>query len=281
MTRSMVIGDAPAMPDRPSSTHAALLWLPALGVPARKYDRFAAALGRHGIVLGVHEWRGTGAHTERPSRGNDWGYRELLMEDIPATRAALAAANPGLPVLFGGHSIGAQFAVMAAALHGGADGLVAIGSGVPHWRLFPPPLRWLVGAFGHALPPLTYALGSYPGHRLGFAGKEAGQLMRDWAQTVRRGHYDGLRGLPERLGQRMAALDQPFLGLRLAADRLVPLASLQALIAATGSRAPSERVLDAPELGVAADHFAWMREPRAVAEAIAAWWSLARARVSP
>lgn len=267
---------------RPSTpTRAALLWLPALGVPARKYDRLAAALERHGIVLGVHEWRGTGTHTARPSRRNDWGYRELLLDDIPATRSALVAANPGVPVLFGGHSIGAQFAVMAAALHGGADGLVAIGSGVPHWRLFPRPLRWLVGAFGQVLPPLTHALGSYPGHRLGFAGREAGQLMRDWAQTVRRGHYDGLRGLPERLGERIAALDPPFLGLRLAADRLVPPASLRALIAATGSRAATERVLDDRDLGVAADHFAWMREPRAVAEAIAAWWPLAPGGISP
>lgn len=260
---------------------AALLWLPALGVPARKYERLAVALAVQGIALGVHEWRGTGAHPARPTRRHDWGYRELLLEDIPATRAALVAAHAGVPVLYGGHSIGAQFAVMAAALHGGAEGLVAVGSGVPHWRLFPRPLRWLVGAFGHALPPLTRVAGCYPGHRLGFAGREAGQLMRDWAQTVRRGHYDGLHGLPERLGDRIAALDQPFLGLRLAQDRLVPAASLQALIAATGTRSASESVLCAEQLGVPADHFAWMREPRAVAEAIAGWWSGRRVGLSP
>ena len=269
------------MSDAPIPARAALLWLPALGVPARKYERLSAHLAARGIALGIHEWRGTGAHPARPSRRHDWGYRELLVEDIPATRAALAAAHPGLPVLYGGHSIGAQFAVMAAALHGGAAGLVAVGSGVPHWRLFPGPLRWLVGAFGHVLPPLTRAVGTYPGHRLGFAGREAGQLMRDWAQTVRRGHYDGLPGLPERLGERIAALDPPFLGLRLADDRLVPAASLRALVTATGSVVSEERVLDATQLGVAADHFAWMREPRAVADAIAGWWSGGEGGLSP
>ena len=268
------------MSDAPIPARAALLWLPALGVPARKYDRLGAALAARGIALGVHEWRGTGAHPARPSRRHDWGYRELLVEDIPATRSALSAAHPGLPLLYGGHSIGAQFAVMAAALHGGAEGLVAVGSGVPHWRLFPTPLRWLVGVFGHALPPLTRAVGSYPGHRLGFAGREAGQLMRDWAQTVRRGHYDGLPGLPERLGERIAALQVPFLGVRLAEDRLVPAASLQALISATGSRSASERLLDKGHLGVAADHFAWMREPQAVADAIAGWWPDGRGGLS-
>ncbi|GAB3737507.1 alpha/beta fold hydrolase [Silanimonas algicola] len=265
----------------PASPIAALLWLPALGVPARKYERLSTALAERGFALGVHEWRGTGTHPARPSRRADWGYRDLLLEDIPASRAALAAAHPGLPLLYGGHSIGAQFAVIAAALHGGADGLIAVGSGVPHWRLFPAPLRWLVGGFGHVLPPLTRAFGSYPGHRLGFAGREAGQLMRDWAQTVRRGHYDGLPGLPERLGERIAALRMPFLGLRLADDRLVPAASLHALVAATGTRSASEAVLDAARLGVAADHFAWMREPRAVAEAIAGWWPGVRERLSP
>lgn len=269
------------MSDALTPARAALLWLPALGVPARKYDRLGAALAARGIALGVHEWRGTGVHPALPSRRHDWGYRELLLEDIPATRSALSAAHPGLPLLYGGHSIGAQFAVLAAALHGGAEGLVAVGSGVPHWRLFPGPLRWLVGVFGHALPPLTRAVGSYPGHRLGFAGREAGQLMRDWAQTVRRGHYDGLPGLPERLGERMAALQVPFLGVRLAKDRLVPAASLQALIGATGSRSASERLLDEGHLGVAADHFAWMREPRAVADAIAGWWPDGRGGLSP
>lgn len=268
------------MSDAPIPARAALLWLPALGVPARKYDRLGAALAARGIALGVHEWRGTGAHPARPSRRHDWGYRELLVEDIPATRSALSAAHPGLPLLYGGHSIGAQFAVMAAALHGGAEGLVAVGSGVPHWRLFPTPLRWLVGVFGHALPPLTRAVGSYPGHRLGFAGREAGQLMRDWAQTVRRGHYDGLPGLPERFGEQIAALQLPFLGVRLAEDRLVPAASLQALISATGSRSASERLLDKGHLGVAADHFAWMREPQAVADAIAGWWPDGRGGLS-
>ena len=268
------------MSDALTPARAALLWLPALGVPARKYDRLGAALAARGIALGVHEWRGTGAHPALPSRRHDWGYRELLLEDIPATRSALSAAHPGLPLLYGGHSIGAQFAVLAAALHGGAEGLVAVGSGVPHWRLFPGPLRWLVGVFGHVLPPLTRAVGSYPGHRLGFAGREAGQLMRDWAQTVRRGHYDGLLGLPERLGERIAALQVPFLGVRLAEDRLVPAASLQALISATGSRSASERLLDKGHLGVAADHFAWMREPRAVADAIAGWWPDGRGGLS-
>lgn len=265
---------------RTPSPQAALLWLPALGVAARKYERLANALAALGIVCQLHEWRGSGLDPDRASRHRDWGYRELLLEDLPASLAVLRERHPGLPMLLGGHSIGAQFAVLGAALHGGAAGLVGIGSGVPHWRLFPAPLRWLVRGFGHILPVLTHALGYYPGHRLGFGGREAGQLMRDWAQTVRRGHYDGLPGLPLRLGERLAALELPFLGLHLSADRLVPLASQRALIAATRSRSVRERTLDATALGTVPDHFAWMRAPDAVAREIALWWTDAAAGLS-
>lgn len=267
------------MPSEPSSpARAALLWLPALGVPARKYERLAGRLAEHHIATHLHEWRGTGEHPARASRHHDWGYRELLLEDIPQSLRLLRERHPAAPVLLGGHSLGAQLGVLAAALHGGVAGLVAIGSGVPHWRHFAPPLRWLIAGFGHGLPLLTRIVGFYPGEQLRFAGREAGQVMRDWAQTVRRGHYDGLHGLPEHVGERLAALELPFLGLRLSADCLVPEASLQALFATTRSAAVRECVLDAVALGTKPDHFAWMREPDAVAREIAGWWTDAAGR---
>lgn len=254
-------------------TAARLLWLPALGVPAAKYDRFAAELAGRGITVGLHEWRGTGCCGHRPSRRDDWGYREWLLEDLPASLAAFNAQASQGPLLLGGHSIGGQHAVMAAALGTPAAGIVIVGSGVPHWRLFPglgP--KAAVGGFAASLPILTRLVGHYPGHRLGFAGREAGQLMRDWATTVRRGRYAGLRGLPADLDERMAAVAAPVLGLRFADDWLVPPASLEALIDATGSGDREHQVIESDTLGARADHFAWMREPREPAQRIAAWW---------
>lgn len=252
---------------------ARLLWLPALGVPARKYERFAGQLAERGFVVGIHEWRGTGECRLRPRFGVDWGYREWLMEDVPASLEQLRQAFPDGPQLFGGHSIGGQMAVLAAALGQPAAGLVIVGSGIPHWRLFPTlGARAAVGGFGAVLPLLTRLAGHYPGHRLGFAGREAGQLMRDWAGTVRRGHYEGLRGLPDGLHARLAAVDAPALGLRFEGDWLVPADSLDALLATTGSRAIEHRTMDERELGTTPDHFAWMRQPGAVARAVGDWW---------
>ena len=251
---------------------ARLLWLPALGVPARKYLRFAGLLAERGIVVGIHEWRGTGDCARRPSRRDDWGYREWLGEDVPASAEALRQGFPDTVPFIGGHSLGGQMAVLAAALGVPAEGVAIIASGVPHWRLFPSwRQRAAVGGFGAVLPLLTRSVGHYPGHRLGFAGREAGQLMRDWAATVRRGHYRGLRGLPGDLPERVAGLDVPLLGLRYVRDWLVPEASLEALLRATSARSIERHTLDDAAAGTRADHFAWMREPAATAGRVADW----------
>jgi predicted alpha/beta hydrolase len=187
-------------------------------------------------------------------------------------------AFPDAAPMMGGHSIGGQMAVLAAALGAPSAGLLVVASGVPHWRLFPSwRHRAAVGGFAAALPLLTHALGHYPGHRLGFAGREAGQLMRDWAGTVRRGHYDDLPGLPDDLQKRVARVEAPLLGLRFARDWLVSEASLEALLQATGSRSIERETLDDAATGMRADHFAWMREPSATAARIADWWQ----RVAP
>ena len=66
-------------PTEPPRMH--LLWLPALGVAARHYLPFAEALAARGVAVYLHEWRGNGSSSLRPSHTQDWGYRELLELD--------------------------------------------------------------------------------------------------------------------------------------------------------------------------------------------------------
>lgn len=245
-----------------------LFWLPALGVPAAKYDTFAKALVDEGVSCAVHEWRGNGSSSLRARRGADWGYRELLQHDLPASIAALDASTRWV---FGGHSLGGQLAAMAAARqpHRSA-GLALVATGVPHARTFTGRQRLGVGLFARVLPVLTRMAGYYPGHRLGFAGREAGQLMRDWAATVHTGRY-GRYGHREELEAALSALAQPVLGVRMTHDWLVPAASMQALLDKLGSGSRRVELFDDARLGARADHFRWMRQPQALAAGIAAW----------
>lgn len=127
--------------------------------------------------------------------------------------------------------------------------------------------------FAHALPALTALAGYYPGDRLGFAGREAGQVMRDWAATVRSGRYLAYGG-DQPLDEALAGFTRPVLGLRFSHDWLVPEASLQELLAKLGAGEHTVESFDDTRLGAVADHFRWMRRPDAVAARVAAWMRL-------
>lgn len=255
----------------PPAPRAALLWLPALGIAARHYLPFAEALAARGIAVFLHEWRGHGSSSWRAGRDCDWGYRALL-GDIAASRAALETALPSgttdLPRVLGGHSLGGQLACCHLALQpASARTLWLVASGAPYWPVFPRPRRWLLPLAYRFLPWLADRVGHLPGRRIGFAGNEARGVIRDWARTGLSGRY-AAAGVDADLEAGMARWQGRACGLVLADDWLGPPASLAFLL---GKLAAAERrtgVLDARRLGTRADHYAWMRQPQAVVDAL-------------
>lgn len=258
-----------AEPDTPA--RRALLWLPAMGVPARHYLPLAQALAARGVAVAIHEWRGIGSSDRRAGRRMDWGYRDLLERDLAASAAALTDRMPGIPWAMGGHSLGGQLACLYAALHPQqVAGLVLVASGAPYWRAFPHP--WSMRAAFHLAPLLAQLRGHLPGRRLGFAGNEARGVIADWARTGRSGRY-AARGMAQDLEAALAGLRAPVLTIRLHDDWLVPPASLDWLLGKLPASPVQQLDLAADALdGQRADHFGWMKAPAAVADAIAHWW---------
>jgi len=256
---------------RPDAPRAGLLWLPALGVGARHYLPFAEALAAQGIATYLHEWRGNGSSSLRPSREMDWGYREILALDLPASLQALRADDASLPLVIGGHSLGGQLACCFAGRHPEAfAGLWLIAAGTPYWRSFPPPRRWLLPLLFRFLPWLARRRGVLPGRRLGFGGTEARGLIADWARVGLCNRY-AAAGLEADLEAGMRRVRAPVTGLLPAHDWLAPRASMQALVDKLPD-APA-RILDLDEATAPltpAGHFAWMKQPEEVARAFAA-----------
>ncbi|GAB3330869.1 alpha/beta hydrolase family protein [Marilutibacter aestuarii] len=259
-----VMGRLPARP------RASLLWLPALGVAARHYLPLADALAGHGIATFLHEWRGHGSSTLRAGRRHDWGYKALLEDDIPASEAAVARSAPGLPRIIGGHSIGGQLASCRLGLSpAAADALWLVASGAPYWRAFPTPRRWALPLAYRFMPWLAKINGHFPGKRLRFAGNEARGLIEDWGRTAISGRY-AARGVDVDLE---AALARTGTGIRAALmvdDWLAPRSSLDFLLSKMPRAEADVRTFDADHLGTEADHFAWMKQPAAVASWLAA-----------
>lgn len=254
----------------PSARDEFLYWLPALGVTARHYARFAELLATAGIGLARHEWRGAGSSNLRARRGVDWRYRDLLA-DVAQGLTALRAQHPAARIWIGGHSLGAQLAALALARDPSLAGLMIVAGGIPHWRRFPlwqgPLMLGLIAGF----PALAAACGYFPGQRVGFAGREAKSLMRDWASTAWSGRYRQVLDDGD-LDAELAALAHPLLALQLRDDRYAPASSLAGLLAKLPrTRAQTQSLTPADFSSCRADHFSWMKDPQPLAQRIAAF----------
>lgn len=250
----------------PANPRRSLLWLPALGVAAKHYLPLADALAEHGIAVFVHEWRGNGSSSLRADRAHDWGYRELLTLDLPASEDAVRIAAPGLPRASGGHSLGGQLACLRLALEPrSAQALWLVASGAPYWRAFPPPRRWLLPLAYRFLPWLAQVFGALPGRRIGFGGTEARGLIRDWGRSALSGRY-AVDGLDVDFEAALATISVPVRAALLREDWMAPESSLRMLL----SKLPASPLelakfgTGTPQ-GAEARHFAWMRDPEAIA----------------
>lgn len=249
------------MPDAPRSS---LLWLPAMGIPAKHYLPFAEALAQRGVAVFLHEWRGAGSSQVRASRDVDWGYRELLTRDLPASEALAARHASGVPRTLGGHSLGGQLACCRLGLSPeSATALWLVGSGAPYWRAFPAKSKWWLPFAYRFLAWLAARNGALPGRRIGFGGQEARGVIRDWSLTGLSGRYAG-SGIDVDLEAAMAALAVDVRAVVLAQDWLGPESSLRFLLSKLRRSAHRIDVLDAATLGARADHYAWMKQPQAV-----------------
>lgn len=254
----------------PDNAGRGLLWLPALGIAARHYLPLADALAARGIAVCLHEWRGHGSSTWRAARDRDWGYRELLQQDIPASMQAMQSLLPGLPRAIGGHSLGGQLACCHVALQpDAADAIWLAGSGAPYWRAFPLPHRlWLPMAY-RFLPWLAARNGFLPGRRIGFGGNEARGVIADWAGTASTGRY-AAAGVDADLEAALSRVDASVHAALFDRDWLAPASSLHFLFSKMPRTQARVSTYDTATLGVDADHYAWMKRPRAVADGFVA-----------
>ncbi len=252
----------------PARPRAALLWLPALGVAARHYEPLADALAAHGIAVLLHEWRGNGSSSLRASRDCDWGYRDILACDLPASEQVLHDIADGVPLLIGGHSLGGQLACCFAGMQPATFArLWLVASGTPWWRSFPVPLRYALPLVYRFLPWLARRNGVLPGRRVGFGGNEARGLIADWSRVGLSNRY-AAEGMTTDLEAGLAQLAMPLDTVVMAHDWMAPVGSMRALTAKMAGPARLD-VLPAAEIGAPADHFSWMKSPAAVAARLA------------
>lgn len=243
-----------------------VLVVPAMGVQAGYYGKFAEALRSAGHSVAVTELRG---HEEsggrRPSWRYDFGYADLLT-DLEQAVDAVAERLPSAPVFLLGHSLGGHLGSVYAGYYPRAlAGLMLVATGSVWWRL------WHRRMFGLAvfIDGISRVLGYFPGHRLGFAGREARRQMADWCRFNRTGRLQF--GSP-RIDHDpvIATATVPVLAASIEGDSFAPPKALTGLLAKF-KNAPITRMHLGTDAEKPPGHLRWARQPEVVLPELTKW----------
>lgn len=249
-----------------------LIFMAAMGTRARYYGNFGAAMAEQGLNFASFDWRGIDSSSLRASRRTNFGYRELLEQDLPAVIATLSQRLPQAPLWIGGHSLGGQL----SALYAGIDpdsvrGLVLIACGSVYFRAWQGWRALALLGFTQSTVLVSAAVGHFPGPRFRFGGIEARGVMSDWAGVARAGRYC-IRGSRHDYEAAMALLQKPVFALSFQGDRLAPKESMRRLLDKLPQCRRTHLQWGAADTGgVALDHFSWAKRSELVAPAVAAW----------
>jgi predicted alpha/beta hydrolase len=252
------------------SAGEAVLFLPALGVPLHYYRPLLGEWAQRGYRVFGLELRGMPQSSTTDVRTHDFGYNHALTLDIPA---ALEAGGIEGPFLLAGHSLGGQLALLYAASHPAeVRAVVTIASGSSHHGAFrSPAARAKRRGQMATVRAIIGVLGWFPGHLVGFGGRQPRTMIADWSHEGRVGRFV-LAGSAVDHERDLAELDLPVLMLTLDGDTIVPRESSDHL----GARLASARVetvhVDRSATGTAFDHFRWARRtPGAVVDPVTCW----------
>jgi pimeloyl-ACP methyl ester carboxylesterase len=192
-----------------------LLFIPALGTPAKYYRYFAEALCQQGVSVSVLELRGYGDSPYHVGRGADFAMQDLLA-DVIAAYQTLCDQSPNMDVILGGHSLGGHLAMLAAAELQTPKKLLMVAHGMPYWRFYHGAMKVNILVIVALIKCLGPLLGYFPGHRLGFAGREALSVMQDWSRWALHGRY------PKRFYSGLASYSGLLYGIDIEGDVMTP-----------------------------------------------------------
>ncbi|GAA2907938.1 alpha/beta fold hydrolase [Streptomyces thioluteus] len=266
--RSAVLTTRVALPDgEPSGV--VVMW-PALGVKADYYETFCTELTHTGFAVVCTDLRGQGASSPRIDRSSRHGYHELATRDWPAVLAAVREEFGGIPCFTLGHSLGGQVSLLHAAFAPATiDGVVLVAAGSVDYRAFPGLHGPKVFASTHVTAAVSTVFGYWPGDVLGFAGRQSGVLMRDWARICRTGRFEP-SGADVDYEMLLAKLNLPVLAVSVEGDDMAPATAVDRLCAKVPSTELTRHHHEA-HADLRLDHFRWVRHSGPIANRIRAW----------
>ncbi|MFL6572914.1 MAG: alpha/beta fold hydrolase [Burkholderiales bacterium] len=200
------------------------------GIPASRYQNFAAFLAGAGMPTLTYDYRGIGRSRPGTLRGFAGEVEDWSEYDCTAAIAWLRARFPDAKIVGIAHSLGAW-------LVGGAGNaaeqarLVLIGGHTGYYGDYRPLYRLPMAVLWHAvMPAMTRLVGYFPGRRLGLGEDIPAKIALQWA--ARRSPQLG-RAVSDRarmLLERCASLERPALVVSVSDDAFATPAGMQRLM---------------------------------------------------
>ena len=118
--------------------------------------------------------------------------------------------------------------------------------------------------------PLLLLLGYFPGNKIGFAGREARSLMRDWQNLAQDNHFK-VKGITNTLEQKIAAYSGEVLCLCFERDDLATRKASTILLEKMPQAHVTYHMLSDEDINGEATHFGWTKTPHRVSQRIGEW----------
>jgi predicted alpha/beta hydrolase len=249
-----------------TTADTAMIVLPALGVPARFYAPLLREWLRDdnpNVAVVVADFIAGDVRPNPNATSGRTGFASLVEGCIKSIFDTVAESLPEAAPVLAAHSLGGQLGMIAAARYAPQVPVVLTAAGSAEHRCFPGLRRW-AGLFGgQAIGLVSRVAGHWPGDRLGplgFGGRQPGQLMLDWAYTVRTGKYRAATGsfdYEAALGEYRGNV----LAITMTGDLLAPWPATAALLAKTNA-ATVTRQAYTPSRGAGkpGPHFTWVKD---------------------
>ncbi|WP_428032112.1 alpha/beta hydrolase family protein [Ancylobacter sp.] len=221
----------------PSPTvHGAVVVMPATGVAARYYHRYARFLAGHGFTVLTFDYRGIGLSRPVSLRGCRYRWRDWGERDADAALRFMTGEAGG-PLMVVGHSIGGFLPGLAES-SAAITRMLTMGAQYAWWRDYAPSQRAGLFAKWHlAMPVLTALFGYFPGKRLGWLEDLPAGVAHEWSFRGPRFETSHPRAEREAVRTRMAGVRADILAVAMADDPLGTVPALARTLAYyTGAR---------------------------------------------
>lgn len=245
--------------------------LPAMGVKASYYEPLANALVVQGYNILICDLRGQGSSSHRAPQ-DKFGYQTILEWDLPDYIRAARKACPNKKIILLGHSLGGHLSLLfASVVPNSVAGVAIIASGSVYWKAyaFPNNIKTWLGTQSSVL--ISSLFGYFPGHKIGFGGKQPKAVMRDWARQGRTGVFVP-KGSHLNYEAALAEYQKPVFALSIKGDKFAPHSAADHLTSKL-KNADINRVLYSPskELDSKIDHFRWVKHNKEIVSELIIW----------